>query len=168
MTSQKQLEMDTGPAAGTEPWEVVCDNWLIGLKGGSVVTLRDAFKAGWDACAAFYDGKNGERSWARSLALDSFYAHIDAITAEDIYDAFPRKVGKQAAIKAIEKALKLLKPKWLLERTKAYAAAVAKWPAGDRQYVPHCSTWMNRGSYDDDPKEWQRGASQGVQIRAAN
>jgi hypothetical protein len=88
-----------------------------------------------------------------------------SISAEDIYAAYPRKVGKQAAIKAINK----VPSKWrdggfamreyLLERTKAYAAAVAHWPAADKQFIPFPATWFNRGSYDDDPKEWSRGAA---------
>jgi hypothetical protein len=77
-------------------------------------------------------------------------------------------VGKQAALKAIAK----VPSKWrdggfkmrayLLERTQAYAAAVAKWPAADKQFIPHPATWFNRGSYDDDPKEWQRGGAAGT------
>ena len=110
---------------------------------------------------------------------------VGSITAEDIYAAYPRKVGKQAAIKAIKKVIRAGKKNedWmceqmgaididndrpmegptveavLLERTKAYAAAVATWPAADKQFIPHPATWFNRGSYDDDPKEWVRGAA---------
>jgi hypothetical protein len=88
-----------------------------------------------------------------------------SVTAEDIYAAYPRKVGKQAAIKAIKKAIKALggafgKPEVeLLILTKQYAAAVATWPAADKQFIPHPATWFNRGSYDDDPKEWVRGTA---------
>jgi hypothetical protein len=86
-------------------------------------------------------------------------------------------VGKQAAIKAIQKAAKIcpktfiatdvesggsrkLSPvEYLLDRVQLYAAAVAKWPAADKQFIPHPATWFNRGSYDDDPKEWSRGTA---------
>jgi hypothetical protein len=82
------------------------------------------------------------------------------ITAEDIYAAYPRKVGKQAAVKAINKAAKRVGSlSELLSCTKAYAAATATWPAADKQFIPHPATWFNRGSYDDDPKEWVRGAA---------
>ena len=85
------------------------------------------------------------------------------IDAEAIYQAYPRKVGKKAALKAIAAAIAQankgdpvgLGAKCLLERVKAYAAAVATWPARDREFVPHPATWFNRGSYEDDPKEWQ-------------
>jgi len=96
------------------------------------------------------------------------------ITAEDIYKTFPRKVGKKAAMKAITRAAKEVHlasdmrdedPLWncafgtLMERTQLYASHVATWPAADKQFIPHPATWFNRGSYDDDPKEWVRGAA---------
>jgi hypothetical protein len=87
------------------------------------------------------------------------------VTAEEIYAAYPRKVGRAAAIKAINKVPSKWRDggfamrKFLLERTQSYAAAVAKWPAADKQFIPHPATWFNRGSYDDDPKEWSRGAA---------
>jgi hypothetical protein len=85
------------------------------------------------------------------------------VTAEDIYGAYPRKVGRTAAIKAINK----VPSKWrdggfamrkhLLERTKAFAAAVQTWPESEKKFCPHPATWFNRGSYDDNPAEWSRG-----------
>jgi len=85
------------------------------------------------------------------------------ITAETIYQAYPRKVGKKAALKAITAALKssIIKvtPEALLTQTQAYAAAVATWPAKDREFIPHPATWFNRGSYLDDPQEWQSKAA---------
>jgi len=67
-------------------------------------------------------------------------------------------VGKQAAIKAIQKWGKLGLPN-LLTKTKAFAACVAQWPEADKKFCPHPATWFNRGSFDDDPKEWVRGAA---------
>lgn len=92
------------------------------------------------------------------------------ITPELIYACYPRKVGKNAAIKAIIKAEREVRDgdhggwDYLLKQTRAYADAVATWPAADKQYIPHPATWYNRGSYDDDPKEWQRGAEQTSQF----
>lgn len=83
---------------------------------------------------------------------------VGSITAEDIYAAYPRKVGNQAAIKAIQKWGKLGLPN-LLAKTKAFAACVAQWPEADKKFCPHPATWFNRGSFDDDPKEWVRGAA---------
>lgn len=79
-----------------------------------------------------------------------------------IYDAYPRKVGKQDALKAIANALKLGRATGgtdaakLLTATRAYAAAVTLWPEHERCFVPHPATWFNRGSYEDDPRTWER------------
>lgn len=81
----------------------------------------------------------------------------EADAVAEIYAAYPRKVGKMAAKKAIEKALKHKTRAELLEATKAFAAAVAQWPDECRKFVAHPATWFNRGSYDDDRAEWQRG-----------
>jgi hypothetical protein len=99
-----------------------------------------------------------------------------AITAETIYQAYPRKIGKAAALKAITHAMRQLQGQvfplegrpvapYLLERTQAYAAAVAQWSPAQRytregtDTCPHPSTWFNRGSYLDDPREWQAKAA---------
>lgn len=82
-----------------------------------------------------------------------------------VYQAYPRHVGKTKALKAIEQAIKAGGAD-ILERTTAYALAVAKWPASEKQFVPHPATWFNRGSYLDDPKEWQRGKE--TQAKANN
>jgi hypothetical protein len=87
--------------------------------------------------------------------------------AEAIYAAYPRKVGKTAAIKSITKALQQIKDEclisvgqtpesFLLEQTKKYALAVSKWASRERQFIPMTTTWFNQGRYLDDPTEWQR------------
>lgn len=76
-----------------------------------------------------------------------------------IYSAYPRKVGKSDALKAITRTIKAgaITADALLAKVQAYAAAVATWPEAERKYVPHPATWINRGSFDDDPATWQRG-----------
>lgn len=81
---------------------------------------------------------------------------VPAVTAESVYDAYPRKVARQDALKAIVKAMKVVDPDRLLERTKAFAEATTRWSDGDLQFIPHPATWFNRGSYDDDPTTWER------------
>jgi hypothetical protein len=82
---------------------------------------------------------------------------------ERIYDTYPRHVGKVAALKAIAKAIAVIKE--AKEATAEYAvdflySQVLKFtnsPAGQRgRYTPHCATWMNDGRYFDDPIEWHR------------
>ncbi len=81
--------------------------------------------------------------------------------ANEIYAAYPRKVGPNDALRAITKALKEHSFDYLLAQTKTYAAAVAMWPANyrfkdDIDRCPHPATWFNAGRYADDPREWTR------------
>ena len=75
---------------------------------------------------------------------------------ENLYWAYPRHVGKSAALKVIEKVLKQgHDPDWLLERVTRYAELRAK---EDQQFTPHPATWFNEGRYFDDevqPKQKQ-------------
>jgi hypothetical protein len=85
-----------------------------------------------------------------------------------VYSLYPRKVGKRAALSAIEKAARRAVDAgdappdgviaYLAEATEAYARAVQAWPAGDRDYVPHPATWFNQERYDDDRSAWAKGA----------
>ena len=63
-------------------------------------------------------------------------SEAEAITqAEAIYQAYPRKVKRPEALKAIRKAMSAHAPKFLLERTQAFAAAITPWQ--ERQFIPH-------------------------------
>lgn len=77
-----------------------------------------------------------------------------------IYAAYPRKQGKTAALKAIAKACKAYNPQTLLERTRDYADAVARWTPEQREFVPYPQKWFSHGMYEDDPAKWvKNGAS---------
>jgi hypothetical protein len=80
-----------------------------------------------------------------------------AAAAESIYAAYPRKVARDAALRAIRRRIEQgADPTQLLTATEAFHAATDRWPSDDRQFIPHPATWFNRGSYADDPREWQR------------
>jgi len=85
--------------------------------------------------------------------------------AEAVYAAYPRKVGRVSALKAIHKAAESLRLdgdktpyEYLLEAATAYAAS----PAGMRpsmngeDFRPHPATWFNSGRYLDDRAEWAK------------
>jgi hypothetical protein len=123
----------------------------------SAEVLRPAFIAGWEA-----------RGSAETPSRANEPKRVDIVpVAHAIYTAYPRKIGKQAALKAIAKAAKQLAVgdpsggnwEYLLKRTLLYADAVKRWPAADKRFIPHPATWYNRGSYDDDSREWQRGGA---------
>ena len=83
---------------------------------------------------------------------------------EQIYAAYPRKVGRGGALREIEKALKRLpleanlKDKTNLEIAEMLLTTVrlfAASPAGKRQsFTPHPTTWFHQSRYLDDPEEW--------------
>lgn len=70
---------------------------------------------------------------------------------EEIYAAYPLKVGKPKALAAIQKQLHSTPPEKLLELTKAYA----KTRNGNLEFVPHPSTWFNQQRFNDDPSTWK-------------
>lgn len=83
--------------------------------------------------------------------------------AAEIYSAYPRKVGRRAAITEIEHAILRVATSdrttpevaasVLLAITQRFAAS----PAGQAgQYTPHPRTWFRQERYTDDPSEWTR------------
>ena len=81
-----------------------------------------------------------------------------AADIEAIYQAYPRHVGKQAALKAITKALEHISHSELLAAVTEYAAAVA---GSDKQFIPHPATWFNNRRWEDDREEWKREGTNG-------
>lgn len=71
----------------------------------------------------------------------------------DAFNAFwnecPKKVAKLEASKAFEKATRVTTPDAI---TAAMKRAAKKWldDGTDKQYIPHPSTWLNRGCYLDE------------------
>ena len=82
---------------------------------------------------------------------------------EQIYQLYPRKIGKAKAITAIETAIKKLNSEppdgvisanvitWLSERVAKYAKSDA---GNNGTFTPHPATWFNQARYFDDEKEW--------------
>lgn len=66
---------------------------------------------------------------------------------EVFWKEYPVKVGKQAARKAYEKAIKTATPADILDGAKRYANDPNRHPS----YTAHASTWLNAGRWSDDP-----------------
>lgn len=64
--------------------------------------------------------------------------------ADRVYQAYPRKVGKQDGLKAISKALKTTPVDQLLEHLKLYSESVKD---KDKQFLPHPATYFNKGRH---------------------
>jgi len=92
---------------------------------------------------------------------------------DEIYQAYPRHIGKRDAIRAIEKAIQRLKAGEYKGRSLSRIQAIAglknraimfsQSAAGKKKdFTPHPATWFNRSSYLDDPKEWQDQKANGM------
>lgn len=69
----------------------------------------------------------------------------------EIYELYPRQIGKPMALKSIEKALRTHSLDFLKQRTEAYAkACIGK----DPQFIPHPATFFNQERFNDDPSTW--------------
>lgn len=79
--------------------------------------------------------------------------------AESIYSAYPKKVARPEALKAIGKALESFPFERLLDRTQAYAKA----RNGNLDFVPHPATWFNNHQFNDDPATWSPNGENGKQ-----
>ena len=82
--------------------------------------------------------------------------------AEQIYDLYPKKVGREDALRAITTALKKHTVEYLLDKTNQFRECVESWPSAYRYFqdggdrCPHPASWYNAGRYADDPREWKR------------
>lgn len=76
--------------------------------------------------------------------------------ALEIYDAYPRKAARPVALRAIKKALKMIKASRLLELTRQFGAASKN---ADPRYIPHPATWFNQERFNDSPSTWVNAPS---------
>lgn len=73
--------------------------------------------------------------------------------AEAVYLAYPKKVGRPAALRAIRKAVNQHGFAFVKERTLAYARVVS---GGDLTFIPNPSTFFNQERFADDPSTWRK------------
>jgi len=66
---------------------------------------------------------------------------------DEFWSVYPRKVGKRDAENAYKRALKLATSEEIFEGAKRYAAD----PNRVDQFTAHPATWLNRGSWGDQP-----------------
>ncbi len=76
---------------------------------------------------------------------------------EKIYQAYPRRVGKPAAVRAIRRALLAYQFDFILERTQLFANTYS----GDPQFIPNPTTFFNQQRFADEPATWHRGSASG-------
>ena len=121
-----------------------------------LVTINTTQPAKTAACA---NGKKPQSQPAKTAACSILESVINNTpTVQDsalaIYQAYPRKVGKLAALKAIEKALKVSDSASILASVQRFAAQV-KTERTEERFIPHPSTWFNAGRWMDETKDIQ-------------
>jgi hypothetical protein len=85
------------------------------------------------------------------------HARFAASEIESVYQQYPRKTAKAAALKAIKKSLENLDEEDPVAALRARVTEFANSPAGRKgEFVPYPATWFNRKQYLDDPKEWEK------------
>jgi hypothetical protein len=67
-------------------------------------------------------------------------------TFDGFWAVYPRRVGKLAAEKAWDKAIKTVHPDTIIEGAMAYALD----PNREPEFTAHPSTWLNQGRWDDE------------------
>lgn len=78
---------------------------------------------------------------------------------ELFWNAYPRKVGKQKALKAFRK---VKVPVEILLNAIAEQKQSAQWKKNDGEFIPHPTTWLNEGRWEDElakSNEIPKGAS---------
>jgi hypothetical protein len=83
------------------------------------------------------------------------FTDLHAPQVEEIYAAYPRRVGKPAALRAIRRALRAHPADFLLKQTQLFARTYN----GEPQFIPFPSTWFSQERFNDDPATWRRTAA---------
>lgn len=75
-------------------------------------------------------------------------------TFDEFYFAYPRKVGRAAAQRAFERAAKTTDPAVIVAGARRYAVDPN---LPDKQFIPHPSSWLNAGRWDDEAEAAREG-----------
>lgn len=76
--------------------------------------------------------------------------------AEKIYQAYPRKVAKPTALRAIQKQITKYGYDDVLSKTEQFARSVQ---GEDLKFIPHPATFYNQERFNDAPDTWNHSAS---------
>lgn len=107
----------------------------------------------------------GERRMPGKLfELVSTPLNLDA-QAEKVYAAYPRHRGRGDALTAIRKALQEVGFEVIHAGVKEYADA-CRASGKEEQFIPYPAKWIRARSWEDDRRDWWRGAID-AQARAA-
>lgn len=83
---------------------------------------------------------------------------VEGSSFAEFYLAYPRKVGKEAARRAFEKAAKGTNPALIVAGARRFASDPN---LPDKQFIPHPASWLNAGRWDDEPLPERTGQHAG-------
>lgn len=72
----------------------------------------------------------------------------------EFYMAYPRKVGKEAARRAFDKAARSTDPALIVDGARRYASDPN---LPEKRFIPHPASWLNAGRWDDEPEVPREG-----------
>jgi DNA-binding transcriptional ArsR family regulator len=71
---------------------------------------------------------------------------LNAQEFEEFWEAYPRKVGKIAAMQAFQKAQQETPAQWIIEGSKRFGTDPN---LPEPRFIPYPATWLHRGSWED-------------------
>ena len=77
--------------------------------------------------------------------------HAHEALVEEIYSAYPKKVGKPAALRGHQECLSTFRWRHASDED----SVVCHLRNGDLDYVPHPATWFTQERFNDDPSTWK-------------
>jgi len=114
----------------------------VGKLRGDSMTGRQS-----DANGATLTTSTGRQSRPMNHPLEPSIEPSHQTSFDEFWKVYPRKVGKQAAIKAFAKAIKNNEPNVIIEGALRYANDPNRVDA----FTAHPTSWLNAGRWNDDP-----------------
>lgn len=109
------------------------------------------------ANGSIYDNRN-ETIPEPEPYIDTNVSIIYSGGFDDFWQAYPRKIGKDAASKAYTKAVRKTDHETIMAGLRAQ---LPKMHETEKQFIPHASTWLNQGRWQDEPEQLDNGNKSG-------
>ena len=98
------------------------------------------------------DAATGDDAQELTLVSPTYVAPTPQPSFEDFWAVYPKTpTGKQAAKRAWDKAVKIASPSFIVDGARRFAADPNLPSKAEEQFIPHASTWLNAGRWEDGP-----------------
>lgn len=116
----------------------------------TISEIEDAYSSGHPVESCFRQLLTLSKKIQAQLEACELRQPVDDQKLVAIYDAYPRKAARPAALQAIKRAIKKVGHDQLKAHVEAYAA-YHQANQIDLQFTPMCATWMNQERWADTP-----------------